>query len=284
MIESARQVGADTVSLTKRILDYITEMWSKLKAMASPDVRQLQALDAAKSIWQDMYNAEVARVKGDGNAQDNNRYAVIGEEEASVKPFNDMLDEFFSDTEKAREKYNGTYFYISNLPKALEGCGFGDGIFEVPFKTVKTHYGKSDHLSSAVEWKKLPSALAAPFAITKYGKDGFRIYSYIKSDNGKNIVIGIDVKKINQGKRKPLIEVNSVRTAFENNGVVSPNEELIGYDKKITPVEKALLKGLNYQAYPTLQELNSADKGSKVSGNKQENEKKLVGSKDKTQF
>ncbi|MCF0244860.1 MAG: hypothetical protein HUK06_08795, partial [Bacteroidaceae bacterium] len=200
-----------------------------------------------------------------------------GVAESRKQSYEDMLDEFFANPEDAKNRYNGTYFFISDLPEILEGCGFGDGIFELPFKSVKSHYGKADHLNNAEDWKKLPEAISNPFAVTRYGKNGYRIYSRIKSSNGKNIVIGIDVKKINQGKNKPIIEINSVKTAFENNGHVSPNDVLVGYDERITPAEEALLNGLNYRAYPTLQELNSATKlGRKVRTDKKSGEKVSV--------
>ncbi|MCC8175147.1 MAG: hypothetical protein LIO91_01750, partial [Bacteroidales bacterium] len=185
-------------------------------------------------------------------------YLQKQEQKLDVDGYRDMVELLFERPQEAKAQHNGTYWNIAYAPDILSGCGFADGVFEVPFKTIKSHMGKVDHLSKE-DWKRLPEALARPFLVTKYGKGGFRIYSYIRAESGKNVVIGVDIKQLNKGKGRPMLEINSIKTAFEHNGKVSPNEEIVGWDKDITPKEQALLEGLNYLTYPTLQELSTAN-------------------------
>ena len=50
--------------------------------------------------------------------------------------------------------------------------------------------------------------------------------------------------------------VEAARGAGEQLG---GKEELIAWDKNITPKQKALLRGLNFREYPTIQELSAAN-------------------------
>ena len=58
------------------------------------------------------------------------------------------------------------------------------------------------------------------------------------------------------------LEVNAIKTVFAKGNRVGDNEEVITYDKNITPEQEALLRGLNFREYPTIQELSeSKDRG-----------------------
>ena len=69
---------------------------------------------------------------------------------------------------------------------------------------------------------------------------------------------GVDVKRVNQGRNLPMLEVNSIKTVFAHHGEIGGGEKLITYDKKITPEQEALLRGLNFREYPTIQEFSAA--------------------------
>lgn len=61
-------------------------------------------------------------------------------------------------------------------------------------------------------------------------------------------------KPLNSEDRSAAVE--AARGVSEQLG---GKEELIAWDKNITPEQKALLRGLNYHEYPTIQELSAAN-------------------------
>ena len=108
------------------------------------------------------------------------------------------------------------------------------------------------------EWHQLPDALKYPFAVTRYNdaNDRFRLYVNVMH-NGNYVAVGVDVKRLNQGRELPMLEVNSIKTVFAHHGEIGGSEKLITYDKEITPEQEALLRGLNFREYPTIQELSA---------------------------
>ncbi len=71
------------------------------------------------------------------------------------------------------------------------------------------------------------------------------------------MAVGVDVKRINQGKHKPILEINSIKTVFAKTGNVGTEEIVVCYDENITPEQEALLKRPNFAQYPTEQELSA---------------------------
>ena len=127
------------------------------------------------------------------------------------------------------------------------------------FKNIKTHKGKdADHDLTREEWHQLPDALKYPFAVTRYNdaNDRFRLYVNVMH-NGNYVAVGVDVKRLNQGRELPMLEVNSIKTVFAHHGEIGGSEKLITYDKEITPEQEALLRGLNFREYPTIPELST---------------------------
>ena len=108
------------------------------------------------------------------------------------------------------------------------------------------------------EWHQLPDALKYPFAVTRYNdaNDRFRLYVNVMH-NGNYVAVGVDVKRLNQGRELPMLEVNSIKTVFAHHGEIGGSEKLITYDKEITPEQEALLRGLNFREYPTIPELST---------------------------
>ena len=188
--------------------------------------------------------------------------------------FHNIIDKMFEDdfdkSKHLRERYD-----LGKTPTWMKNVGIkGDG-FSLSFKSIKVHKGKDvDHDLTKEEWHELPKAIKEPFAITRYqgANDRFRLYVNI-NHNGKPVAVGIDVKRVNQGKGKPQLDVNSIKTVFAHHGEIGGTEVLVAYDEKITPQQQALLRGLNFHEYPTIQELSAAniDKSSETS--KQSGEK-----------
>ncbi len=194
------------------------------------------------------------------------------EEVEKQRPFHEMIDDLYNNENVDKSKYAMTYFHVAETPDFMASIGLSGAEFTIPFKAISTHIGKdSDHYLDADIWHSLPEALQNPFLVTKYGKDDrFRIYTTLMHD-GKYVAVGVDVKRINQGRNKPIIEINSIKTVFAKTGKIGENETVVCYDERITPEQEALLNGRNFRQYPTIQEL-SADKGSTSSAEMQEGE------------
>ena len=80
--------------------------------------------------------------------------------------------------------------------------------------------------------------------------------------NEHYVAVGIDVKRVNQGKNKPILEVNSIKTVFaKGTERIADDEVPVAVDKNITPEQQALLRGHNFHEYPTIQELSVAKLG-----------------------
>lgn len=173
------------------------------------------------------------------------------------KPFHEMIDDLYGNKDADKSKYARTYFHVADTPDFMSGIGLNGAEFTMPFKAISSHIGKdSDHYLDADIWHNLPEALHNPFLVTKYGKDGrFRIYTTLMH-NGKYVAVGVDVKRINQGRNKPIIEINSIKTVFAKTGKIGENETVVCYDERITPEQEALLGGRNFRQYPTIQELS----------------------------
>ena len=203
------------------------------------------------------------------------------EEVEKQRPFHEMIDDLYNNENVDKSKYGMTYFHVAETPDFMASIGLSGAEFTIPFKAISTHIGKdSDHYLDADIWHSLPEALQNPFLVTKYGKDDrFRIYTTLMHD-GKYVAVGVDVKRINQGRNKPIIEINSIKTVFAKTGKIGENETVVCYDERITPEQEALLNGRNFRQYPTIQEL-SVDKDSTSSAEMQE-ERTLFSKKELT--
>ena len=194
-------------------------------------------------------------------------WAGVGEPEegygVEATPFHNIIDEMFDNEDfdksaHARERYD-----LGATPEWMKSVGITGDRFSLSFKNIKTHQGKdADHNLTREEWHQLPEAIKMPFLVTKRKdtSDKFRLYVNILH-NGHYVAVGVDVKRVNQGKNKPMLEVNSIKTVFGHKEKLSANEVVLTYDKNITPEQEALLRGLDYREYPTIQELSAAKVG-----------------------
>jgi hypothetical protein len=181
-------------------------------------------------------------------------------QEGEAKEFHSIIDQMFDDPTFDKSQHNRERYDLGKTPEWMQGIGIKGEDFSLSFKSIKVHKGKdADHDLTKEEWHELPNALIHPFAITRYqgAEDRFRLYVNINHD-GKPVAVGVDVKRVNQGKNKPQLEVNSIKTIFAHHGEIGGSEVLVTYDKKITPKQQELLRGLNFHEYPTIQELSAA--------------------------
>ena len=204
------------------------------------------------------FNNEIFKPE-DMQIVEHEKFSVKGNNE-EAKEFHGIIDEMFKDgfdkSKHLRERYN-----LGETPTWMKTIGIKGDNFSLSFKCIKIHKGKdADHDLTKEEWHELPDAIKKPFAVTRYqgANDRFRLYVNI-NHNGKPVAVGIDVKRVNQGKEKPQLDVNSVKTVFAHHGEIGGSEVLVAYDEKITPQQQALLRGLNFHEYPTIQELSAAN-------------------------
>lgn len=155
------------------------------------------------------------------------------------------------------EKYQRSFFDVAKTPDYLKDIGLVGEKFTIPYGTISRHFGKDeDHELTEEEWQRISSAIMTPFAITRYYSDksrrqqrGFRLYTDISKGTGY-IVIGVDVKSVNQGKGKSVLLINSISTIFGKDGKLSSVEEEIYRSKKINPQQASLLERPNSSQYP----------------------------------
>ena len=180
---------------------------------------------------------------------------------AGEPDFYSVVDEMYTNPNFDRSSHLRDRYDIGKTPEWMKKIGILGDNFSLSFKNIKTHQGKdADHDLTREEWHELPNAIQHPFLVTQYkGKnDRFRLYVNMVH-NGHYVAVGVDVKRVNQGKNQPILEVNSIKTVFGHHGGITGDEKIIAYDEKITPEQQALLRGLNSHEYPTIQELQSGE-------------------------
>ena len=136
--------------------------------------------------------------------------------------------------QSAARKYQRSFFDVAETPAFMKELGLLGEKFTIPYGAISRHFGKDeDHELTEEEWSSLSEAVQTPFAITKYYTNrsrqcqrGYRIYTNIPKSNGY-IVLGVDLKRINQGKGKPFRLINSITTIFGKDGNITEFEEII---------------------------------------------------------
>ena len=206
-------------------------------------------------------------------------------QEPVYKPtVNDVIRTIIEKGKAAASKiFQRSFFDVVTTPDFIKELGISGERFTISYGVISRHFGKdAAHELTEDEWQRLPEALKTPFAITKYFEDkehtkqrGYRIYTVIPKGDGF-VVVGVDVKKVNQGKGKPILEINSISTVFGKDGAITELEEEIYRSEKRTPEQQSLLERPNSSQYPADRESesNSERKGTTNISNSQENEEK----------
>ncbi len=191
-----------------------------------------------------------------------------GESTAKSKP--SLTDVIKTLAEKgktfASRIYQRSFFDVAQTPEFMKELGVSGEKFTVSYGTISRHFGKdAEHELSESEWEQLQDAITKPFAITKYFDDknhqnlkGYRLYTIIPKGKGF-VVVGVDVKKVNQGKNKPVLEINSISTVFGKDGGITGFEEEIYRSENINPQQAALLERPNSSQYPSVGDFSGKD-------------------------
>ncbi|MBR1525073.1 MAG: hypothetical protein IJ640_00235 [Prevotella sp.] len=236
----------------------LTDSMKKHGVSSHTGVAVAQMLGRTTVTTQDL---ESRGVKTEQELLEEMDYQIVrGENDLSREDYDEMIDSVTSDPSTDKGRWLRKRFMLGRTPKWMKNLGIRGAEFSLPFKVISEHIGKDDaHALTKEEWRALPNALNNPFMITRYkgSRDRYRIYTTIMH-GGNPVVVGVDVKRVNQGFGMPMVEVNAIKTAFAHEGnKLSKQEEILCYDGNITPEQEALLRGLNSHEYPTVQESNS---------------------------
>lgn len=240
---------AKELSVINKLKEWLKKFWywalDTFTKWKPEDIEKMTLEDIRNLVLRDLANGVDPRTKM---------------QEGEAEEFHSIIDQMFDDPNFDKSQHNRERYDLGKTPEWMQGIGIKGEDFSLSFKSIKVHKGKdADHDLTKEEWHELPNALIHPFAITRYqgAEDRFRLYVNINHD-GKPVAVGVDVKRVNQGKNKPQLEVNSIKTIFAHHGEIGGSEVLVTYDKKITPKQQELLRGLNFHEYPTIQELSAA--------------------------
>lgn len=240
---------AKELTIINRLKNWLKKFWywtlDTFTKWKPEDIKKMTLEDIRNLVLRDLANGVDPRTKI---------------QEGEAKEFHSIIDQMFDDPNFDKSQHNRERYDLGKTPEWMQEIGIKGEDFSLSFKSIKVHKGKdADHDLTKEEWHELPNALIHPFAITRYqgAEDRFRLYVNINHD-GKPVAVGVDVKRVNQGKNKPQLEVNSIKTIFAHHGEIGGSEVLVTYDKKITPKQQELLRGLNFHEYPTIQELSAA--------------------------
>ena len=240
---------AKELTIINRLKNWLKKFWywalDTFTKWKPEDIKKMTLEDIRNLVLRDLANGVDPRTKM---------------QEVEAKEFHSIIDQMFDDPNFDKSQHNRERYDLGKTPEWMQEIGIKGEDFSLSFKSIKVHKGKdADHDLTKEEWHELPNALIHPFAITRYqgAEDRFRLYVNINHD-GKPVAVGVDVKRVNKGKNKPQLEVNSIKTIFAHHGEIGGLEVLVTYDKKITPKQQELLRGLNFHEYPTIQELSAA--------------------------
>ena len=268
MLENALQSGKITVYSSKPIKDgnFVTPSRMQAEDYAGDGRVYSKTVSIDDVAWINTDEGQFVKNRKDKAEKAPLRFKFIGEQGAETLDkaeqaieFHSLIDEMFDNSNFDKSIHLRERYDLGKTPLWMKHIGIIGDNFSLSFKNIKTHKGKdADHNLTREEWHNLPNALKNPFAITRYkgAKDRFRLYVDIKH-NDKYIAVGVDVKRINAGRYKPMLSINSIKTLFAHHGEIGGSEELVTYDEKITLEQQALLRGLNFHEYPTIQELST---------------------------
>ena len=127
---------------------------------------------------------------------------------------------------------------------------------------VLTAYEKKESLANDKSTDTATTSLGGDTALSQTKESAAKIdnSSETAKENGEKFSLKDEIKAVSQQFGVDKAEVTSVPKAH---GEIGGSEVLVTYDKKITPKQQELLRGLNFHEYPTIQELSAA----KISNN-----------------
>lgn len=248
------------LSSLERFRQLLSRLWKDISDLLH--IHFTTAEEVADKVMSDLLNGFNPKVVAYSNDITKQQFSgqdfPLGTGKAAESDFYDVIDAMYSDPNFDRTSHLRDRYDIGSTPDWMKSIGISGDYFSLSFKNIKTHQGKDvDHDLTREEWYEVPEAIQHPFLVTKYkgASDRFRLYVNMLH-NGHYVAVGIDVKRVNQGKNKPMLDVNSIKTVFaKGTERIADNEIPIAIDKNITPKQQALLHGHNFHEYPTIQEL-----------------------------
>lgn len=179
----------------------------------------------------------------------------------------------------ASKLFQMKFFDVAETPDFMKALGLTGDKFTIRYGVIARHIGKdAAHEIPEEIWAKLPEALKAPFAITKYYQDenkkvqkGYRLYTTLRLSSGAYVVVSAEVKNIGRE-----LEVNAINTIFGREALSDVHDELIYKSDTITPEQQSLLNGNNPHQYPATRELSDGKVNNSASDKQGEDVKSSV--------
>ena len=156
-----------------------------------------------------------------------------------------------ADHEREMDLWQGAPDYFSYLKKAQED-------YRQAYEAWKERYDIDEMENVDLQLYGGETPTEGPADEEAYQEQEEIEHNVNSNHDEKPVAVGVDVKRVNQGKNKPQLDVNSIKTVFAHHGEIGGSEVLVTYDKEITPEQQELLRGLNFHEYPTIQELSDA--------------------------
>ena len=177
-----------------------------------------------------------------------------GPSEAPKRAEGESLQEYalrVADHEREMDLWQGAPDYFSYLKKAQED-------YRQAYEAWKERYDIDEMENVDLQLYGGETPTEGPADEDAYQEQEEIEHNVNSNHDEKPVAVGVDVKRVNQGKNKPQLDVNSIKTVFAHHGEIGGSEVLVTYDKEITPEQQELLRGLNFHEYPTIQELSDA--------------------------
>ena len=179
----------------------------------------------------------------------------------------------------ASKLFQMKFFDVAETPDFMKALGLTGDKFTIRYGVIARHIGKdAAHEIPEEIWAKLPEALKAPFAITKYYQDenkkvqkGYRLYTTLRLSSGAYVVVSAEVKNVGRE-----LEVNAINTIFGREALSDVHDELIYKSDTITPEQQSLLNGNNPHQYPATRELSDGKVNNSASDKQGEDVKSSV--------
>ena len=226
------------------------EKWKIALDKASVSNDPLPEEETYHDKWDKQYRTDMeAWRKANGIAE-----GAEGPSEAPKRAEGESQQEYalrVADHERELDLWQGAPDYFSYLKKAQED-------YRKAYEAWKERYDIDEMENVDLQLYGGETPTEGPADEDAYQEQEEIEHNVNSNHDEKPVAVGVDVKRVNQGKNKPQLDVNSIKTVFAHHGEIGGSEVLVTYDKEITPEQQELLRGLNFHEYPTIQELSDA--------------------------
>ncbi|MGN0186807.1 MAG: hypothetical protein ACI392_03570 [Paludibacteraceae bacterium] len=246
-LERSAEMGDwDSVSVYKRVVDGLREMWERVIDWFSGS-GLLGKNRLAQYHVDEFCDSMLSDLIGDGGLGDEVKNSNI---ETANKQFNEQLDEYINFGTKAN-----FIFQLGNPQGAMNL--FLPDLPIVMRPRIITKSSQTKHNVDASSLRNLPQMISEPIFIFKRSDDALGILTEIKDRNGKNVCVAIEMNKTIQDGGS-VLEVNDIRSIHGRDvaNIVLP----IAHNNTLVYADKT--KGLNWlssASYNYQQEIDKKD-------------------------